>query len=50
MSAPDSGASDYFRLPIVLPPAALREGIERLAEAWIAFSRAWSRRGAIVIS
>jgi DNA-binding transcriptional MocR family regulator len=37
LASPDGGGSDHLRLPFVLEPRAMTEGVERLARAWKAY-------------
>jgi DNA-binding transcriptional MocR family regulator len=38
VASPDSSFADYLRLPFGQTPAALEEGVQRLATAWAAYS------------
>ena len=38
--SPSNGCSEYLRLPFVLEPAKIREGVRLLAEAWSAYAPA----------
>lgn len=44
--SPRNGFADYLRLPFVLEPEQIRQGIRRLAEAWRAYSPAPRRERA----
>lgn len=43
LASPTGGCSDHVRLPFVLEPGRMTEGVERLARAWEAFSPATRR-------
>ncbi|HEV8117749.1 MAG TPA: PLP-dependent aminotransferase family protein, partial [Thermoanaerobaculia bacterium] len=38
--SPSNGCSEYLRLPFVLEPPKIREGVRLLAEAWSAYAPA----------
>jgi DNA-binding transcriptional MocR family regulator len=44
--SPSGAHADRLRLPIVLEPSEIRDGVERLAGAWADFTKAESRRTA----
>jgi DNA-binding transcriptional MocR family regulator len=38
LTSPDGSFSDHLRLPFVLEPRVIREGVERLARAWASYA------------
>jgi DNA-binding transcriptional MocR family regulator len=46
LASPDGSFADYLRLPFVLGPEEMEEGIRRLARAWAAYSPASGRERA----
>jgi DNA-binding transcriptional MocR family regulator len=44
LTGPEGGHGDRVRIPLTLPPAVLRDGIERLASAWTSYLPAAERR------
>jgi len=46
LASPGGGCEGHLRLPFVLDPGAMREGVERLARAWNAYSPAARRERA----
>jgi DNA-binding transcriptional MocR family regulator len=49
LASPSGGCGDWLRLPFVLEPEPMREGVERLARAWAAYAPGQRPRAASVL-
>ena len=46
LASPEGGAPDYLRLPFVLDPEPMEEGVRRMARAWASYGAAARRERA----